>query len=417
MSRIMFYTAPGHGHLYPLVPTMTELLSRRHEVVVRAEEGHVPALRQRGMQAAAIDARIEQREDDTWRARTPVGALRRSVRMYVDRARIEVDDIRQAIDAERPDLVVVDNNCWGAAAVLEAGAMPWAQVATFLLPLVTPDAPPFGLGLRPSNRWSARLRDALIRRSAMPLFDGLLPPINELRRELDVPPVEHVPDLYMRAPLVLSYTAQPLEYPRTELPSSVRMVGPSSWDPADEQERPDWLARRGRPIVLVTCSSQFQNDAKLIQTALDALDGAPYEVIVTTASLDPDQFRWPANARVERFVPHSLLLERAVCVVCHGGMGITQKALLAGVPVCVVPFGRDQLEVGQRVQVAGAGVRLPAMLLSTRRLRRAIQRTIELRDGARRVSRNLRAAGGADAAADALEDLLGRKATVTADCQ
>lgn len=85
---------------------------------------------------------------------------------------------------------------------------------------------------------------------------------------------------------------------------------------------------------------------------------------------------------------------------------MTLKALLAGVPVCIVPFGRDQLEVGQRVQVAGAGVRLPAYLLNVRRLRRAIQRTIELRDGARRVAGRLRAAGGATSAADALEEIL-----------
>ena len=407
MSRVLFYTAPGSGHLYPLVPTMIELRDRGHDVVVRTDEPHVPLVRELGFEADRIDPRIEQREDDTWRARTPVGALRRSVRMYVDRARVEVEDLGRALRDERPDLVVVDNNCWGAAAVLEGGGTPWVQVATFLLPLVTPDAPPFGLGLRPSARWPARVRDGVIRRTAMPLFDRLLPPINELRRELGVPPVDHVPDLYMRAPLVLAYTAEPLEYPRTALPPTVRMVGPSSWDPGDDDEPPEWLTRRRRPIVLVTCSSQFQNDAKLIQTALDALDGAPYEVVVTTASLDPEQFRRPAGARVERFVPHSHLLERTVCVVCHGGMGITQKALLAGVPVCIVPFGRDQLEVGRRVQVAGAGIRLPAVLLTVRRLRRAIQRTIELREGARRVSRRLHAAGGARSAADALEELLG----------
>ena len=54
------------------------------------------------------------------------------------------------------------------------------------------------------------------------------------------------------------------------------------------------------------------------------------------------------------------VLDRAVCVVCHAGMGITQKALAHGVPVVAVPFGRDQPEVARRVEVAGAGVRLPA---------------------------------------------------------
>ena len=34
-----------------------------------------------------------------------------------------------------------------------------------------------------------------------------------------------------------------------------------------------------------------------------------------------------------------------------GGAGATQKALASGVPVCVVPFGCDQLEVARRVEV------------------------------------------------------------------
>jgi UDP:flavonoid glycosyltransferase YjiC (YdhE family) len=34
------------------------------------------------------------------------------------------------------------------------------------------------------------------------------------------------------------------------------------------------------------------------------------------------------------------VLERAVAVVCHGGMGIVQKAVGATVPVVAVPFGR-----------------------------------------------------------------------------
>jgi UDP:flavonoid glycosyltransferase YjiC (YdhE family) len=69
------------------------------------------------------------------------------------------------------------------------------------------------------------------------------------------------------------------------------------------------------------------------------------------------------------FVPHSQVLERAVCAVTHGGMGATQKPLSLGVPVCVVPFGRDQMEVARRVEVARCGTRLPAKKLSAPRRR------------------------------------------------
>jgi UDP:flavonoid glycosyltransferase YjiC (YdhE family) len=87
-------------------------------------------------------------------------------------------------------------------------------------------------------------------------------------------------------------------------------------------------------------------------------------------------------------------------------MGITQKALSRGVPVCVVPFGRDQLETARHVEVAGAGTRLPAQRLSAERLRKAVRAATARRDGARRMARAFERAGGAPAAADAFEGLL-----------
>src|SRR5262249_31503193 len=92
---------------------------------------------------------IEHRDDDTWRARTPIGAMRRSVAMYVDRAAHEVTDIRKALAAHQPDAVLVDNNCWGAAAALQASGLPWAQAATFLLPLAPAARAPGGRGPTP----------------------------------------------------------------------------------------------------------------------------------------------------------------------------------------------------------------------------------------------------------------------------
>jgi UDP:flavonoid glycosyltransferase YjiC (YdhE family) len=89
-------------------------------------------------------------------------------------------------------------------------------------------------------------------------------------------------------------------------------------------------------------------------------------------------------------------------------MGITQKTLAAGVPVVVVPFGRDQYETARRVEVAAAGVRLAPRRLTPERLADAVRSAIDLRPGAQRVSRLFAEAGGAAAAVDALEQIAGR---------
>jgi UDP:flavonoid glycosyltransferase YjiC (YdhE family) len=129
-------------------------------------------------------------------------------------------------------------------------------------------------------------------------------------------------------------------------------------------------------------------------------------VIATLPSNDPAALRVPPNARAERFVPHGPILARASVAITHGGMGVTQKALAAGVPVVAVPFGRDQPEVARRLEVAGAGVRLPRARLRPETLRDAVHAALNRRDDARAVAAGYQAAGGATAAAAYLEGLI-----------
>jgi MGT family glycosyltransferase len=181
-------------------------------------------------------------------------------------------------------------------------------------------------------------------------------------------------------------------------------VGPGLWEPS--AERPAWLDRLDRPLILVTCSTLFQDDGRLVEVVCSAFAGTPYDVVVTTADVDASGVTPPPNVRIERFVPHTPVLERAACVVCHAGMGITQKALAHGVPVVAVPFGRDQPEVARRVEVAGVGVRLPVRRLRPDRLREAVHQAIQRRPAAERLAESFKATGGAIAATDALEGLL-----------
>jgi MGT family glycosyltransferase len=208
----------------------------------------------------------------------------------------------------------------------------------------------------------------------------------------------------MKSDVFIAFTAEPFEYPRRDWPAHVRLVGPGLWEPP--MEPPPWLAGETRPIVLVTASTAYQRDDKLIATALEALADEPFALVVTTGALDASAFEAPPNARLEAFLPHRQILEHAACVVCHGGHGITVKALSSGVPVCAVPFCRDQFDVARRVETCDAGVRLHHRRLSARSLRTAVRAAMTKRPGAQRIARSFAAAGGARAAADAIEELL-----------
>jgi MGT family glycosyltransferase len=207
--------------------------------------------------------------------------------------------------------------------------------------------------------------------------------------------------MFTRAGLMLVTTVEPFEYPRSDWPEQTVLIGPCEWEP--RQEEPAWLAEVTDPIVLVTTSSDAQDDGRLVQVALDALAGSPYHVVATLPAGIRERYRVPANAHIEEFIPHSAVLRRAVVVVTHGGMGATQKALARGVPVCVVPFGRDQHEVAQRVRASRAGTTLRPSRLTPQRLRVAIEQARQHTAGAQRIQQAFSAAGGPAAAADAIE--------------
>lgn len=403
MSTILVYTSPARGHLFPLVPTLLELARRGHRVAVRTIASDVGLMRGLGFAADAIDPAIEARAIDDWKARSPPAALLAAGRTFVDRARVEISDVRAAMERERPDLLYVDVNTWGATAVAETSGLPWAVYAPYFQPLRAPGVPPWGLGLAPWSGPLGRLRDTIGWSLVDLLFDRVRRDLNAMRASAGARPLRHVTEQVGLAPRLVLYTAEPFEYPRA-WPSSVRLVGPGLWEPPAEGSVA--IADDGRELVLVTTSTEFQNDGRLLEVALEALADLPYRVVVTTAALDPASFRAPPNATVVRFAPHGPLLSRAACVVCHGGMGITQKSLAAGVPLAVVPFGRDQLEVARHVEVAAAGARLPAPKLSVARLRAAVTQAVAKRDGARRIASAFAAAGGPTAAAAALEELV-----------
>jgi MGT family glycosyltransferase len=405
MTRILVYTSPARGHLYPIVPLLQELRSRGHELALRTLASQVEVMGAAGIEAQPVAGHLERIPHDDYLARSQPAKVRRAFATFAARAEHEVPDLRRAIDAERPGAILVDCMAWGALAVAEAWGGPWALYIPFPAPIPSRDTPPFGPGFRPAGGPLGHLRDRLLRpvltRSVEP---GAVRRLNAVRATVGVRPVTGIAENFTLAALALYYTAEPFEYPRRDWPSCIRMVGPGSWDPP--AAAPDWLADVDRPLVLVSTSSELQHDRRLVTTALEALADEDVDVVATLPAGQGAGIEVPDNAHVEPFLSHRPLLARAACAITHGGAGVTQKALAAGVPVCVVPFGRDQHEVARRVALAGAGTRLPAGRLTPRRLRAEVREAMTMQPGARRMAGAFAAAGGAVAAADSFEELI-----------
>jgi MGT family glycosyltransferase len=403
MATILAYTSPALGHLLPMSAVLSELSRRGHSIHLRTLSGGVDMGRSLGFAAEAIDPGIEAITQDDWQGTNPIAALKIAASVFGRRAEREVGDLADAMAHVKPDALLLDVNCWGAMSAAEAGDIPWACFCPFTPLLRSRGVPPFGLGLRPLPGALGRARDAAARAVLLkPLERVGRPPLNAVRARVNLAPVRSMDEFLRRAPMMLVASAKPFQYPQTDWGDAVHMIGPCAVDPGAEAV-PDWLAAIERPIVLVTTSSEKQGDAELVSTAMTALSDEPVHVVATMPAGRPAGLNASANSTVCSFVPHGAVLGRSVCAVTHGGMGATQKALDHAVPVCVVPYGRDQFEVARRVEVARCGTRLPANNLSAARLRAKVREAMTMTDGAEHVAEGFAATGGAARGADLFE--------------
>jgi MGT family glycosyltransferase len=412
MSRhYLFVLWDGAGTVPAELSVARELIERGHRVSVLADPTIEP-------EATAIGAGFcswgdaphlvsRRPEDDLLRdfeARTPPQLIARlSERLICGPARVQAAETARAIAELRPDALVINFFLLGPQMAAEAAGLPVAVLMANIYPLPAPGMPPFGTGWQPGRGAVGRARDAALARFGARLWGRGLEPVNAARSSQGLAPLAGIWDQLERAERVLVLTSASFDFP-ARLPANVRYVGPRLEDPAWVEP---WTPPAGAaPLVLVSLSSGYQDQLDLLRRIAATLADLPVRAVITTGyAIDPGDVPAPAGVRVVRSAPHSAVLREAAAVVTHGGHGTVIKTLAAGVPMLVLPMGRDQLDNAARVTARGAGLRLRPGA-SSNAIAAAVRRVLDEpahREGARRMAEALRSDAERDGAAAARE--------------
>jgi UDP:flavonoid glycosyltransferase YjiC (YdhE family) len=103
---------------------------------------------------------------------------------------------------------------------------------------------------------------------------------------------------------------------------------------------PEFLHAPGPPWVLVSVSTLSQaGEVAIAQAAVRALR---HENVRVAPDHAVELGELPDNVYLSGYVPHSAVLTGSRLIISHAGHGIVMKALYHGVPMVLVPWGRDQ---------------------------------------------------------------------------
>jgi MGT family glycosyltransferase len=387
VARFLFATLPVTGHVTPALPVAAALIARGNEVrwytgrrflndVEATGATFVPMRTARDFNDLDVNGEFPERA-----GLKDLAQLKYDLkRVFIDAAPEQLADLREVLAEFPAEVVVSDTAVVGSLMLAELDGPPCAVFGITALPVSSRDTAPFGLGIGPSATYLGRLRNRglglLIGRG---LFGDVNRHLNAVRRGVGLPPtVASVFDGALSPWLYLQPTVPAFEYPRSDLPPQVHFIGPLLPRRPASFHPPDWWGElsAGRPVIHVTQGTSATEPDQLLVPTLRALADDDVFVVATTGGRDPAGLGLdplPANARVERFIPHYHLLPHVTAMVTNGGYGGVQVALANGVPLVVAGGSEDKPEVAARVAWSGVGINLKTRTPEPARIRAAVR--------------------------------------------
>jgi MGT family glycosyltransferase len=329
-ARILFVVFPEPGHLHPFLGIAQRLARAGHAIAFYSQVDLSSRLTAAGLACPAFHAQAAlfaptrppelRRKAFTERLNRPAWARHWYRCVLLANMAAQVDTLRAAIRAFKPDVVCTDSMAYAGALASELEGVPWAGISTMLVPLA-PDGwrCPFldRLGEQAAER------DALFAsygvRQTFKHGDAISPWLNTVFTTEALVPRSRASNLFSH------------------------YVGPSAplGRRGDEPAFPWERLSADRPLVYVAFGSQLSPPAQVMIDIAGALGPDEAQVVIALDDLD-DQHALPEHVIAVPYAPQLALLERAAVMVSHGGANSVAECLSRGTPMLIVPLAHDQ---------------------------------------------------------------------------
>jgi MGT family glycosyltransferase len=363
-NHFLFLTIDGGGNIPPVLGLAKRLMKKGHTVTVLSEPCLETPVVSLGLNYISFREYFirENRKEDICRDWNDSIFSKPAVfkNVVFGPAKITVEETIRALEQTKANVLVVD--CLLLPALMAGEYLNIPSVLLFHMPEYMPgkNRPPGVMGLTPGKGLFGKLRDRILGRIFSNIFNSNLPLINGIRKGLQLAELDDLTSLIHHADLRLIQTLKGFDFPLEPAPENVRYTGPVLDDPdwVGEWENP-WQEEDKRPLVVVSFSTTFQNQAAIVKRCIQALAELPVRGLITLGwAINLEDVNVPEHVKIIRSAPHSKVFPHADLVITHGGHGTIMRALAHGLPLICMPMGRDQNDNAAKIVYHGCGISL-----------------------------------------------------------
>ena len=405
--------APGHTN--PMTALADSIRGRGHRVTFFLLGDAPPSVTRAGFEVVEIGGTIfppDEYRAGLHRLGTLSGrsALKQTFAMGARAAEAILQVGPTIVESAGVTGLIVDQASYPGGTVAEQLGLPFATVCNALLLHSEPGVPPFFTPWLPRDSGWARLRNRIAWAGLDRLYSPILARIRDHRRRQNLREPGRIADTWS-ARLQVSQQPEVFEFPRRELPRSLRFVGPLRVPGGYPPVPFPWDRLDGRPLIFASLGTLQNRVAGDFRMIAEACAGLEVQLVLSTGrGVAPAALgELPGSPVVVDFAPQLELIRRSVLAVTHAGLNTVLDCLSEGVPMVAVPIANEQPGIAARVAWTGAGEALPLERATPEALRSTIDRVLgdpSYRLAADRIRESIRDGGGAPRAAELIEEAL-----------
>ena len=412
--NVLLLTLGSHGDVHPFVGLGIRLRQRGHHVAL-ATNGYFKRLvehaRLEFIECGTAEEYLTLATNaDLWHPMKSLRAVFGGTAQYLR----PMYEIARDFAGQRDDAVVVASSlALGARAAHDKHRFPLASVHLSPSIFQSVHEPPKLPGLNFFTPWAPLWLMRGLFRVINAMVDSVIaPPVNDLRRDLALPPVRGVIRDYWHAPQrVIALFPEWFGRKQPDWPAQTRLTDFPLYDEPDlspiSPELDRFIAAGDPPIAFTPGSAMWQG-RKFFDASVDACVRLNRRGLLLTRHRDHLPASLPPNVIHVHYAPFSQLLPRCAAFVHHAGIGSTAQALAAGVPQLLTPFTHDQPDNSARIVKLGCGRIVKPSQYTGERVAGVLAELIENReiaDACRQAKLRFVGVDGLGQACDLIEEL------------